>query len=141
MFFRQPVKFFSLIILLASSSAFAESKLNLGVAYDLDTGITAQYRGYSFFLNDDAAAIDYRLENFSNTRKSLHFYIDIGGFIQNDQSNNDNSDDSVGIRTPIGMTFGFAKNFHAYIQAVPNYDFNNDRGFDVDGAIGVRYQF
>jgi len=119
----------------------AKGTFKLGVAYDLDGGITAQYKGYSFFVNSDAAAIDYRFQNFTNDNKTLNFYIDLGAFLENYDGNNADTDDSVGIRAPIGMTFGISNDFQAYIQAVPNYDFNNDSSFDVDGAIGIRYRF
>lgn len=141
MVFKKLSLKFLIVTTFLSTSLLAKDSFKLGVAYDFDAGLTAQYNGYSFFANEDAAAIDYRVENFTNSRKNLHFYVDIGGFIENYKGNNSEQDDRVGVRVPVGMTFGFAKDFQAYIQAVPNYDFNNDRGFDVDGAIGVRYQF
>ena len=141
MSFKKLLSSAILTVALSSAPCLAKNNFKLGVAYDLDAGITAQYNGYSFFVNRDAAAIDYRFENFTNSRKNLHFYVDIGGFIENYKGNNSEQDDRVGVRVPVGMTFGFAKDFQAYIQAVPNYDFNNDRGFDMDGAIGVRYLF
>ena len=130
-----------LTLTLVSSPLFAKGNFKAGVAYDLDGGLTAQYSGYSFFVNGDAVAIDYRFQNFTNDNKSLHFYVDLGAYIENYDGNNAEIDDRVGIRAPVGMTFGIANDWQAYIQAVPNYDFNNDDGFDVDGAIGIRYRF
>lgn len=130
----------TVIATLLSTPSFAKS-FKLGVAYDLDGGITAQYNGYSFFVNGDAVAIDYRFENFTNSKKTLNFYVDIGAFIENYDGNDSTKDDSVGIRVPVGMTFGIANDIQAYVQAVPNVDFNNDSNFDVDGAIGIRFKF
>ncbi|WP_196139235.1 hypothetical protein [Aliikangiella sp. G2MR2-5] len=130
--------FFSSNVFSANQS---KSSLKLGVAYDLDIGVSAQYKGYSFFVNGDAFAFDVRAQNFYNDNKSLHFYVDLGGFIENYDGNDTTRDDSAGVRAPIGMTFGIARDFQAYIQAVPNYDFSNEAGFDVDGAIGIRYRF
>ncbi|TQV71092.1 hypothetical protein FLL45_22455 [Aliikangiella marina] len=123
------------------ADASSSSNFKLGLGYDLDGGITAQYRGYSFFINGDALAIDWRLENFTNDKKSLHVYIDLGGFIENYDGNDSTRDDRVGLRAPVGITLGITRELQAYIQAVPNYDFNNDEGFEVDGAIGIRYRF
>jgi len=137
------------LVIIFSSNVFAASKNNsnsrigidLGIAFDLDLGITAQYKAYSFFINDDALAIDVRVQNFYNDRKTLHFYIDVGGFVENYNGNDATRDDSVGVRAPVGFTLGIERNLEAYIQAVPFYDFNNNEGFGVDGALGVRYRF
>ena len=139
----------TLTLFLLTCNAFAAKKsssnsrvgIDLGIAYDLDFGITAQYKSYTFFLNDDAFAVDFRVQNFYNDRKTLHFYIDVGGFVENYDGNDSTRDDSVGVRAPVGFIFGVERNIEAYIQAVPFYDFNNDKGFGVDGALGIRYRF
>lgn len=130
-------------IALAKDTGKSSSKTNIrvGIGYDLDIGLTAQYKGYSLFVSNDGFAMDVRYQNFHNDKKTMHLYFDFGGFLENYHGNDSNRDDRVGIRAPIGMTFGMAKNLQAYIQAVPNYDFNNDQGFGVDGAIGIRYRF
>ena len=105
--------FITLTLLLLSSNTFAEQKSNsssrigvdLGIAYDLDLGVSAQYKGYTFFLNGDSAALDVRVQNFYNDSKTLHFYVDLGGFIKSYNGNDSTQDDSAGIRAPIGMTF------------------------------------
>ncbi|NVJ51273.1 MAG: hypothetical protein HWE11_12860 [Gammaproteobacteria bacterium] len=133
-----------IVILLTTGSthlAAKKSGFDLGVAYDLDVGVTAQFNHYSLFFNSDAVAFDANLETFYNSKKSAALYIDFGAFYQDREANNDTFEDRVGIRLPIGVTFGLGRNVEAYIQAVPHYDFNNDKDFDVDGAIGVRYQF
>jgi len=139
----------TLTLLLLSCNSFAEEKSNtssrigidLGIAYDLDLGVSAQYKGYTFFVNGDSAALDVRVQNFNNDRKTVHFYVDLGGFVKNYNGNDSTQDDSAGIRAPIGMTFGLERNLEAYIQAVPSYDFSNDKGFSIDGAVGIRYRF
>jgi len=139
----------TLTILLLTCNAFAAKKgssnsrvgIDLGIAFDLGLGITAQYKGYTFFINDDALAIDVRVQNFYNDRKTLHFYVDVGGFVESYNGNDTTRDDSVGIRAPVGFVFGVERNIEAYIQAIPFYDFSNSKGFGVDGAIGIRYRF
>lgn len=131
----------AILTLLNLPVAQAKDNLSIGVAYDLDAGLTAQYKGYSFFLNGDAIAVDFRFQNFHNDRKTMHFYVDLGAFIDSYDGNDSTRDDSVGVRAPLGMIFGLEKNLQAYIQAVPSYDFEENGGFDVDGAIGIRYRF
>ncbi len=72
-----------LALTFASSSVLAKGNFKAGVAYDLDGGLTAQYSGHRFFLNGDAIAIDYHFHHFTNDNNSLHFYIDLGAFIEN----------------------------------------------------------
>lgn len=130
-----------------SCNVFAAEKnssrigIDLGIAYDLGLGITAQYKGYTFFLNGDAVAVDVRVQNFYNDNKTLHLYIDVGGFVDSYNGNDNARDDSVGIRAPIGLIFGLERDLETYIQAVPSYDFNDNRGFNIGGAAGIRYRF
>ena len=127
---------FSAPALMAKKSGF-----DAGIAYDMELGITAQNKGFTFFVSGDAFAVDYRLENFYNRGKSLVLYIDGGAFIEQYKGNDPDRDDRVGIRLPIGIGFGLARDLEGYIQAVPSLDFSNDEDFDVDGALGVRYRF
>jgi hypothetical protein len=136
----------ALTLFLFSINAFSAQKnttssqvgVDLGIGFDLGVGVTAQYKAYSFFLSGDGLAVDYRLDNFYNHRKTVHFYIDLGGFVEN---HGQNKDDGAGIRLPVGMTFGIERNLEVYLQAVPHFDFSNDEGFGVDGAAGIRYRF
>ncbi|MCK7596690.1 hypothetical protein M0G74_05310 [Microbulbifer sp. CAU 1566] len=126
----------------APSLANNNSGFGLGVAYDLGAGVTAQFRGTSIFVNSDAIAVDMRLQNFYNDRRTMHAYIDAGGFFVG--GDHDDYNDKAGVRLPIGLSFGIAPSLQAYIQAVPNFAFSdNDRkeGFGVDGALGVRLRF
>ena len=127
------------------SHANSNSDFGIGVAYDLGIGVTAQYRGTSFFVSDDALAVDVRMHNFRNGRGSLQAYIDAGGFYEDAGTNNNGVDnDVVGLRVPVGLTFGLAPNLEGYIQAVPNLAFSdneNKDGFGVDGAAGLRLRF
>ncbi|NVJ58800.1 MAG: hypothetical protein HWE27_00335 [Gammaproteobacteria bacterium] len=118
-----------------------KSGFDAGIAYDMELGITAQYKGFTFFVSGDALAFDYRIENFYNRQKTVVFYIDGGAFIEEYNGNNPDRDDRVGLRLPLGIGFGLARDLEAYIQAVPSIDFSNDEDFDVDGALGVRYRF
>lgn len=131
-----------LIMLAAAPTLWAKkSGFDAGIAYDMDLGVTAQYSRFSFFISGDALAVDYRIENFYNREKTLVLYIDGGAFIEEYDGNNPDRDDRVGIRVPIGVGFGLAKDLEAYIQAVPSIDFSNDEDFEIDGAMGVRYRF
>lgn len=142
-------KWISVAVLAAAISAPAHannsSEFGIGVAYDLGVGVTAQYRGTSFFVSNDALAVDVRLHNFRNGRGGLHAYIDAGGFFEDGGTSRDGIDnDAVGLRLPVGLTFGLAPNLEGYIQAVPNIAFSdndNRDGFGVDGAAGLRLRF
>lgn len=121
----------------ASAAAQNNNTIKAGVGYDLGLGLTAQYNGYSFFLGGDGFAADMRIQNFTNSDKSLNFYVDAGLFVADRGELND----SAGIRAPIGLTLGVARDLQAYVQAVPNIDFGNDAGFGVDGSVGIRFKF
>lgn len=127
----------------APSLAYSNnSGFGIGLAYDLGTGVTAQFRGTSFFVNSDALAVDFRLQNLSNDRRTLHAYIDGGLFYED--GGRDSYNDKAGVRLPVGLSFGIAPSVQAYIQAVPNFAFSdndNKEGFGVDGALGVRLRF
>jgi len=133
-----------LALLLLSTSALAEngggtssgSNVRAGLAYDLGLGATVQYKQYSFFVSDDAFAMDIRIRNFYTDNEAVYFYLDLGGFVEDKGRN-----DSAGVRLPAGVAFGIDKNLHAYIQAVPNIDFSGNEDFSINGAFGIRYQF
>ncbi|WP_144394526.1 hypothetical protein [Pleionea sediminis] len=134
----------SMIALTSQVSAkSSRAGVDLGIAYDLDLGATLQFSQYTMFINGDAFAFDVRLENFYNSRKSLLLYIDFGAFYEDRALRNKTVDDRVGVRLPVGLSFSLDRNLEAFIQAVPNYDFNDDNedNFDIDGAIGIRYRF
>ena len=133
-----------LLIAAISAPTFAANKtgVGLGVAHDLDLGVTAQLRGTSIFFNSDAIAVDMRLQNFSNNLGTAHAYIDAGGFYRESDGNGDYY--QTGVRVPVGLSFGIAPSLEAYIQAVPHYAFSDvesKEGFEVDGALGIRLRF
>ncbi|WP_066964236.1 hypothetical protein [Microbulbifer sp. Q7] len=137
---------YALALLVAACSMPALAKTNngvgLGVAYDLGLGVTAQFRGTSVFVNSDSLAVDMRIENFSNDLRTVHAYIDAGGFYEDGGNNADN--DRAGVRLPLGLSFGIAPSLQAYIQAVPHFAFSDNEsneGFGIDGALGVRLRF
>ncbi len=131
-------------LLLATLSANAKTSragFDLGIAYDLDLGASLQFNQFTIFANSDAVALDVRLQNFYNDRKTINVYIDLGGFYEQYNGNNADRDDRAGIRLPIGLSFGLNRNLEGFIQAVPSIDFGNDNKSDVDGALGIRYRF
>ncbi|MCA0901492.1 hypothetical protein [Microbulbifer agarilyticus] len=132
-----------LLTAVISMPSFAnQNGIGLGLAYDLGVGVTAQIRGTSIFVNSDAIAVDMRLQNFRNDRGTAYVYIDAGGFYED--GGNDSYNDKAGVRLPIGLSFGIAPSVQAYVQAVPNFAFSdneNQEGFGVDGALGLRLRF
>ncbi|QKX18197.1 hypothetical protein [Microbulbifer sp. YPW1] len=140
------IQWITLAVLAAALSMPTHAKSNsgfgIGLGYDLGVGVTAQFRGTSVFVNSDALALDVRLHNFSNDLRTVHAYIDAGGFYEDGGRYKDN--DKAGVRLPVGLSFGIAPSLQAYIQAVPNFAFSdneNKEGFGVDGALGVRLRF
>ncbi len=117
-----------------SLPSIAEAKVKIGVALDMDLSIVAQIDRYNIVLGDSGFAVDYTIktEKFeSNT--PLSWYIAGGGWA--------GWDNGFGLRTPLGVTWGFAKNWDLYGQIQPVADFDNDFDLSLDGAIGVRFAF
>jgi len=50
MVFKKLSLKFLIVTTFLSTSLLAKDSFKLGVAYDLDAGLTAQYNGYSFLL-------------------------------------------------------------------------------------------
>lgn len=122
----------------------SSGSLKLGVAYDLGgIGFTGQYQGVSLFLSGNAIAIDKRIQNFYSDNRRVHIYVDAGGFYQehgNDRDTTD-SDDTVGLRAPIGLTFGLTRNTQAFVQITPSIGFaNGDTDFSLKGGLGIRFK-
>ena len=54
----------------------------------------------------------------------------------------DNSDDDLGIRIPIGLSYMFANDpFDIFVEVVPILDLVPDTDFDLNAAIGFRWFF
>ncbi len=113
----------------------------IGIAYDLgQIGISGQFRRISLFVNN-GIAIDVRALNFYNRRKTVNFYLDIGGFSKSKDVDSSNQDNSAGVRMPIGISTRIENHLQAYIQAVPQVDFNNTSGSNTELAAGIRLRF
>jgi hypothetical protein len=68
----------------------------------------------------------------------LPVYFGIGGRI----AFKDNSDDSFGIRVPVGLDYEFAGGvFDVFGELVPVLELTPDTDFDLEGAIGARFWF
>ncbi len=85
---------------------------------------------------------DYLLHNFSTikvNRGQMPFYIGIGGRIK---FIDDNKDDQVGVRIPIGLAYIFPTvSLDIFMEIVPILDLLPDSELDWNGAIGIRYFF
>ena len=132
------------LLVLCSAHATADNQISgfdLGVAYDIDLGITAKYQRYSLFISGKGVAFDVRVKNFQQSAQNYYFYIDVGAFAEDHDGKSDKHDDRVGIRVPFGVHFKLESKLSAYFQLAPAIDFKNDNDFDVDAAIGIRYRF
>ena len=68
----------------------------------------------------------------------MPLYFGIGGRIKL----NEDKDDNVGIRFPVGLDYIFANApFDIFLEIVPILDLAPDTEFDLNGAIGGRYWF
>jgi len=120
----------------SASDSASGSGTSAGPQSDLDAGITMQYRRYHFFVKDDSFALDVRVHNFYNGRRSTSSYFELGGYIEHSRDH-----DLLGTSVPIGVVIGGDKNFQAYIQAEPNFDLNHDKDITTGGAVGIRFRF
>jgi hypothetical protein len=76
----------------------------------------------------------------------LPLYLGVGLRIFDFTDNNDNGAFAFGIRVPFGIAFDFNETpIDIFIELVPVVDFlvdyDDDVGFDVNGAVGIRYWF
>lgn len=124
----------SVLMLLLSLSSFAQADMKIGVAVDMDLSIVAQIDRYNIVLGDSGFAIDYLIKTgqFENTTP-LSWYIGGGGWA--------GWNNGFGVRVPVGVSWGFAKDWDLYGQVQPVANFDNDFKLSVDGAIGVRFAF
>lgn len=72
-------------------------------------------------------------------RGELPIYCGIGGRIKFE----DNNDNNVGVRFPVGLDYIFADNvpFDIFLEIVPILELAPDTDFGMEGAVGFRFFF
>lgn len=141
---------------LGSSISAANGKgFGLGIIAGEPTGVTMKLwtgQGMAFdgaiawSLDNDAKMhihgdyLFHKFGMFKVEKGSLPFYYGIGARIK--MFDNNNVDDKVGIRFPLGLEYLFAKShFDIFLELVPVLDIAPDTDLDFNGAFGVRYFF
>ena len=135
------------------ADAKPRGNFGLGIIVGEPTGIDMEW-----FLNEESAIqaavawstssnnalhiqADYVIHFYEWIKVSkglLPVYFGIGGRI----AFNDNSDDSFGIRVPVGLDYEFAGGvFDVFGELVPVLELTPDTDFDLEGAIGARFWF
>lgn len=122
------------------NSANAEDNVmkgvKLGFAFDQGFGVTGSLKDFNGFIGNDGFAIDYIFQKAPlkvDAPGSMNWYIGAGGY--------HDWDSDTGARVPVGAEWYFAKDLDAYAQIIPGLRVNNNARFNVDAAIGIRYQF
>ncbi|KGJ94987.1 hypothetical protein [Colwellia psychrerythraea] len=121
-------------ILTLSLSSFTQASVKVGVALDMDLSLVAQIDSYNIVLGDSGFAVDYLVKTGKfNNETPLTWYVGGGGWA--------GWDHGYGVRTPVGVSWYFAKGWDLYGQVQPVANFDDSFKFSVDGAIGVRFAF
>jgi len=110
--------------------------VKLGFAFDQGFGVTGSLKNFNGFVGNDGFAIDYIFHKEPLKLEApgqMFWYIGAGGY--------HDWDSDTGVRVPIGAEWDFAKSLDAYAQIIPGARVNNDAEFNLDAAIGIRYQF
>jgi len=157
---KKSIVIFSAVFIIICGSAFAEGgSFGLGVIVGEPTGLSAKtWTGNSKALDFGIAwsldsetfhfHMDYLLHNFPLIQVEqgrLPLYYGIGGRVKladNNNDNNGNDDDFVGIRIPVGLEYLFAgAPMDIFLEIVPILDLVPETDFDFNAALGVRYFF
>ena len=124
----------SVSLFLLSLSGFAQAKMKVGVALDMDLSIVAQIDRYNIVLGDSGFAVDYKILSGQFDKSTpLTWYVSGGGWA--------GWNNGFGVRVPVGVSWYFAKNWDLYGQVQPVANFDHKFDLSVDGAIGVRFAF
>ena len=148
------------------SSFTANKTFGLGIMLGAPTGLSGKYfldrshaldfgiGGMRYYRNRDGlhAHLDYLWHPFSLVSADafeLPLYFGIGGRLFDFNDKNDNfANDTIalGLRAPIGIAFDFNNVlldifFELALVADFYVDYSDRLGFDVNGAVGIRYWF
>jgi len=118
---------------------YADSK-----AFDFGLGAVRYYRGRDG-LHLHADHLWHPVSLASTQAFELPLYLGVGIRIFDFDDGNRHAD-AIGVRVPFGLAFDFNETpLDIFIEVVPVFDFLVDYGdtfgFDVNGAIGIRYWF
>ena len=110
--------------------------VKLGFGFDRGFGIVGAMGKFKGFIGNDGVSVDYIIKRDAlkaDVTVPLHWYVAGGGF--------GDWDGDFGVRLPVGLDVGFAKQLDAYAEIIPRFRVNNNSDFGLDFGIGVRYQF
>lgn len=110
--------------------------IKLGFGFDRGFGIVGAIGKFKGFIGNDGVSVDYIIKRDAlkaDVKVPLHWYVAGGGF--------GDWDGDWGVRLPVGLDVGFAKQLDAYAEIIPRFRVNNNSDFGLDFGIGVRYQF
>jgi hypothetical protein len=103
--------------------------LAFGVAWSLDEENELHVQGDYLYHNYDLIDVE---------EGEMPLYFGVGGRIKI----NEDADDNVGIRFPVGLDYIFANYpFDIFLELVPILDLAPDTDFDLNGALGGRFWF
>ena len=129
---------------LIASSIVNAGDIGVGIASDMGFGVTAQYKGMiNAQLGHAGIAIDYlflpdnKIKINKDLPGSLSWYVGAGaGFFFGEWTGH-NGD--IDFRLPVGLDWDFHKQWDAYLQVIPALRVDDNIGFGIGAALGVRY--
>ncbi len=126
--------------LLLSGAVYAEAaslkNLKLGFGFDRGFGITGSVGDLNGFVGNDGVSVDYIFNKNAldvDANVPVFWYVGVGGY--------GDWDGDLAVRLPVGVQVNFAARVDGYAQIMPRFRFNNNTGFGLDFAAGVRYLF
>jgi len=118
-------------------------KLWLGNGMAIDGAVAwSLSKNYSLHIHGDYLFHNFTLIDVEQGK--LPLYYGIGGRIKirEDDPNDNNDDDAIGVRFPVGLAYLFeGAPVDIFVEVVPILDLAPDTDFDINGAIGFRYFF
>lgn len=147
----------ALLVVTAVGTASAQEAKNVGLGFIIGepTGIDVKFNlnrihalefALAWSLSDDNDLHiqgDYLWHKYDviklNNSDELPLFFGIGGRII---IREDDIDDVVGVRFPVGLDYIFANYpFDIFVEIVPILDLAPDTDFDLEGALGARFWF
>jgi hypothetical protein len=112
-------------------------KLWTGTDRAVDAGIAWSFEGNDNF-NIHADYLIHRFSLIKVDKGSLPLYFGIGGRVRF----NENSDDDLGIRVPVGLNYLFENSpIDVFLEVVPVLDLYPSTDLEFNAAIGARFFF
>ena len=136
------IKLFVILFFIPSIS-MAVTSIGAGLAVDVGFGVTVQINHTTnLMLGNSGAAGDYLFfhQKLRNLEKNTELSWYAGGGMAYFWSGWVVDGQTVALRVPVGLQLDFNNNWRVFLQGVPYIRLNNF-GFDMSGALGVRYYF